>query len=119
MKTDTIGYDKNSYLVIDNCVAFKRELCFELGKCMWIKYWSVYQDHMKYVRNDIVKPFRVKILRYTKRVREMHDPEKFLPPPSVNGECSMEANWWVHNKEFTTNDLRLSIKEGLPKTMRS
>ena len=45
---------------------------------MWRKHQSVYQDNMKYVRNDIVKPFRVKILRYAKRVREMHELAKQL-----------------------------------------
>ena len=60
--TDTTGYDGHPYLANDKCVDFKRELWSELGKRMRRKHWSVYQDHMKYVRNDIVKPFKVKIL---------------------------------------------------------
>ena len=71
--------------------------------------------NMKYVRNDIVKPFKVKILRYVELMIEMHDLEKYLPPPSMKGEIAMAANWSVHNKEFTTSDLRLAIKDGLPK----
>ena len=47
---------------------------------------------MKYVCNDIVKPFKVKILCYAERVREMHDIAKYLPPPSMNGESSMSSN---------------------------
>ena len=42
-----------------------------MGKCMRRKHRSVYQDHMEYVRNDIVKPFRFKIIRYTERIREI------------------------------------------------
>ena len=61
---DTIGYDGHPYLAIDECVEFESELWFELGKCMWRKHRSVYQDHMKYVHNDIVKPLKFKILRY-------------------------------------------------------
>ena len=73
---------------------------------------------MKYVRNDIVKPFKVKIIRYAERVREMHDLDKYLPPPSMKGESAMAANRNVHNQEFTASDIRLAIKDGLPKSMR-
>ena len=73
MKTDTIGYDGHLYLAIDKCVDFERELWFELENCMWRKHQSVYQDHMNYVCNNIVKPFKVKILCYAERVHEMHD----------------------------------------------
>ena len=41
VKTDTIGYDRYTYLAIDNCVDFERELGFELGKCMCRKNRSV------------------------------------------------------------------------------
>ena len=30
----------------------------------------------------------------------------------------MAANWSVHKKEFTTSDIRIAIKDGLPKTTR-
>ena len=91
-KTDTIGYDIHPYLDIDKCVNFERDLWFELGKCMWRKHWSVYPDHMKYVCNDIVKPFKVKILCYAESVREMHDLAKYLPPPSMNVDSAMADN---------------------------
>ena len=41
---------------------------------------------MKYVRNDIVKPFKVKILRYSERAHEMNDLDKYLHPPSMKRE---------------------------------
>ena len=31
---------------------------------MWRKHQSVYQDHLKYIRNDILKPLCVEIIRY-------------------------------------------------------
>ena len=40
---------------------------------------------MKYVRNDIVKPYKVKKIRYAKRVRKMYDLAKYMPPPSMKG----------------------------------
>ena len=49
------------------------------------KYYRVFQDHVKYIHNDIVKPFRVRILQYAERVCEMHNLTKYPPPPSMNG----------------------------------
>ena len=118
VKLDTIGYDGHSYLAIDKFFDFERELWFVFGKCMWRKHWIVYQDYMKYVRNDIVKPFRVKILRYAKCVQEMHELAKYLPPPSMKGESAMTANWGFLNKEFTTGDIQLAISDRIPKSMR-
>ena len=42
-----IGYDGDAYLGLDKCVDLEKELCSELGKCMWRKHQSVYQNHLK------------------------------------------------------------------------
>ena len=110
-KMDTTGYDGHYYLVGDKCVDLERGLWLELGKYIRRKHRSIYQDHMKYVRNDIVKPFKVKIIRYAERVREMNDLAKYLPPPSMKGESAMSYNWNVRNQELTASDLRLAIKD--------
>ena len=73
---------------------------------------------MKYVRNDIVKPFKVKILRYDESVRDMHDLSKYLPPPLMKGESAMSDNCKVRNEEFTAIDISLAIMGGLPKSIR-
>ena len=52
---------------------------------MWNRHQSIYQGHVKYIHNDIVKPFRVVILQYAERVYEIHNLSKYLPPPSMNG----------------------------------
>ena len=117
-KTDTTGYYGHDYLARDKCVNFERELWFVLGDCMWRKHQSVYQDHMKYVCNDILKPLKFKILRYAERVREMHNLSNYLPPPTIKGDSAMAANWNVRNEELTISDIQLSIKDGLPKSMR-
>ena len=53
---------------------------------------------MKYILDDIVKPFKFKILRYDKRVQETHDLAKYLPPPSMKGESAEADNWTVRNQ---------------------
>ena len=118
-KMDTIGYEGHDYSARDKCVDFGRALWLELGDCMCRKHWSVYQDHMKYVRNENVKPFKIKTLRYSENVCEMHEIAKCLPTTLINGEIAMSDKWNVRNEEFTTSDLRFSIKDGLPKSMRN
>ena len=46
----------------DSCTYFDKELWFDLVKIMWINHKSVFQDHLKYMHNYIVKPFRVGII---------------------------------------------------------
>ena len=55
---------------------FEKEIWFELSKSMWSKHRINYQDHINYIHNEIVKPFRVGNLQYSKQVRDMHDLDK-------------------------------------------
>ena len=59
---------------------------------MWKKHQSLYQDHLKHVRIDIVKPFHVGILRWAERIMEMHNLSEYLPPPSIKGDSYELAN---------------------------
>ena len=102
---DGTGYDRYAYLGLDKCVNFKKEIWFELGKCMSRNHQSVNQDHLKYVWNYIVKTFYVRTLRYAKRVMEMHDLENYLPPPSMKGEKYEADNWKFHKQELTVSEI--------------
>ena len=53
---------------------------------------------MKYILGGIVNPFRVKILRYAERIREIRDLSKYLHPPLMNGESAKSANCTVRNQ---------------------
>ena len=118
MNKEGFGYDGDAYLRLDKCVDFDNRLWFELGKFMLRKHQSFYQDHLKYVRNDIVKPFHMRILRYSEHVMEMHDLAKDLPPPSMKGKSYDASNWKVHDQKFTVSKIRVSIKDGLPLSMQ-
>ena len=96
--TDTTGYGGHPFLALYKCVEFERELWFELGKCMWRKHRSVYQDHTEYIRNDIANTLKVKILCYTKRVIEMHELAKYLPTTWMKGGSAEADKWTVYNK---------------------
>ena len=85
-----------------------------MGKAMWRNHQSVFQDHLKYICNDIVNPFRVGILRYAKRIQDMHDLANNLPPPLMKGNGYEEYNWKFRNKELSVHDIRVAIRDGLP-----
>ena len=95
---DIMGYDGHPLLAWYKCVNFESELWFELEKFIWINHRSVYQYNMKYICNDIVKPFKVKILHYSECVTQMHDLAKYLTPPSMKGKRSGTSNWTLHNQ---------------------
>ena len=65
---------------------------------MWKKYRSVLQYHVKYIHNDIVKPFQVVILHYAEIIQDTHDLSKYLPPPSMKGKSYESDNWDVRDK---------------------
>ena len=117
-KTDTTGYDGHPFLAQDKCVNFERELWFELGKCVWRKKWSIYQDHMKYIQNEIVKPLKFKNFCYAECVHEMHDLAKHLPPPPMKGGSAEADYWTVRKQKFTASEVQLEIKDGLPSSMQ-
>ena len=72
---------------------------------------------MNYIHNDIVKPFKFKILCYVERVREIHDLDKYLHPPSMKGESAEADNWNICNQEFTVDKIWIEIKDRLHSSM--
>ena len=44
-----------------------------MGNSMWRNDWSTLQYYVKYIHNNIVKTSRVRIIKYTERVCDMHD----------------------------------------------
>ena len=102
-KTDTTGYYGHPLLALDKCFNFDKEIWLELGKFMWRNHRIVYQDHMKYICNDILKPFRFKIIRYADRVREIHELDKCPPTPLMKGKSTESDSWTVRNQESALN----------------
>ena len=83
---------------MEKCVDFKKDIWFELGKCMWRKHHSIFQDHLKYICNDIVKSFRVGIIWYADRVQYMYNLANHLPPHLIKGNSFEESSLKVRDK---------------------
>ena len=115
---DTMGYDGHANLALDKCVNLEREIWFKLGRYMWRNHQSVYQEHIKYTHNNIVKPFHIKIIRYAKHVREMHDLAVYLPTPSMKAKSAKATNCTVCDQEFMVSEIMLGIKDGLSSSMQ-
>ena len=93
-------------------------LWFELGKSMLRNHLSVFQDDLKYIRNDILNPFHVRIIHYSERVGCMHDLANHLHSPLMKGESFEAYNWKFRDNELSVHDIRFSVKDGLPSSMK-
>ena len=74
------GPYRNVYEATDNhiCKEFDQALWFDIGKYMWNKYCSVFDDLTRYVNNDITKSFNITILKYSGCLHESFYHEIFL-----------------------------------------
>ena len=48
----------------------------------------------------------------------MHELSKYLTPPSMNGKEYDEADWAVHEKELSENDIWVATTDVLPTSMQ-
>ena len=94
------GIDGSGYMYFgsNRCINFDKDIWFELGKSIRKRHRRVFQDHIKNIHNDIVKPFMVIILKYDKRIREMNDLVNYFPPPPMKGRWFKSYYWAVRNK---------------------
>ena len=92
VKTHANSWSWDMYLVRNRCIDLGREIRFELGNSMCKRHSSIYQCYVKYTHNDIMKPFRVGILRYSEHVCEMHDLTKILAP-NFNERSRVWVSW--------------------------
>ena len=74
---------------------------------MWRKHRSIFKDHVKYIHYDIVKTFRVGILRYAEHVHEMQDLAQYLPPRLKQGDEYDQLDWDVRDKELSEEEIAL------------
>ena len=107
---DGTGYPINGE---ERCAYFEKEFWFKFGKSMWRKKRSIFQDHVKYLHNDIVNPFRVGITQYAEHVRDMHYLAKYLPPTLMKRDEYNQSYWAICNKEFYKYEIRVATKNGI------
>ena len=85
VKLDGVNASRCVYLDSDSCLNSEKEVWFDSGKIIWNKQWRVFQEHIKYIHNDIVKPFRGSILQYPECTHEIHYILNHFPPHQMKG----------------------------------
>ena len=55
--------DGNPISGAENLEDFQNQFWFDIGKSMCIKHSSLFKDHVKYIHNNIVKPYTVFIIQ--------------------------------------------------------
>jgi hypothetical protein len=100
---------------------FEKLLWFELGKLdlIWKDHRQVYHDHIEYLQQNIVKPFKWPMVCYIGCIREMFDYCLYLQPHSFKDQSFKEAEWAERDKPAPEKLIRKAIKDGLPEDMQN
>ena len=85
---------------------------------MWLKQRYYFQDHVKNIHNETVKPFRCSILQYGKCIHDMHELYRYLPTPSKKGDMVDQAKWRVQYCDFTEYEICVATKDSVPTSMQ-
>ena len=97
-KTDNNKGLGGMYLGNNRYINFDKDIWFKLRNSMLMKHWSNFQYHVKHIHSDIIKPFMVVILYFSERVREIHDLDKYVPPPLMKGRDFYQSDWTIRDK---------------------
>ena len=65
---DGLDADGNTITGKECCKDIEHGIWFQLGKSMWKKHCSVFDDYVRYVTKGIHKPLKVKISHYAERI---------------------------------------------------
>ena len=73
------------------CNVIERALGFELCKGICKKTFSLYNEHIMYMTNQIYKPFKTRIIFYYEHIHDIFELEICLNPPRNNTEELFDA----------------------------
>jgi hypothetical protein len=88
-------------------------------KLIWKDHRQVYHDHIEYLQQNIVKPFKWPMVQYISRIREMFDYCLYLQPHSFKDQSFKEAEWDARDKPASEKVIHKAIKDGLPEPMQN
>jgi hypothetical protein len=70
--------------VDEYCQQSESYVWFEMGKLMWVRYRTVHDEHVRYLKNKIIKPYDMAMRDFYDQVIEMYSFLYYLQPPSMN-----------------------------------
>jgi hypothetical protein len=90
-----------------------------MGKLMWVRHRTVFDEHIRYLENKIIKPYDMAIRDFYDRVLEIYSYLHYMQPPSMNNQAWHEAKWYMLYNQPTEERLWVAmIRNGLPKLMQ-
>ena len=107
-----------SNAVDETCIRFERLVMFEMGTWAWRTHNDAYNEHIHYLRKDIVKPITMSVQELILRFEDMYLLKLFIQPPSKKCQVAGEANWKRRNEIIDQEDQRNSVFNTLPKTFQ-
>ena len=75
------------------CLEFKRMVNFEIEKLAWETSHEVYEDHLCYIGNAIIKLFSLTAKELVLCFDKMYFLKKYLSPPDKRDNDAFNANW--------------------------
>jgi len=91
---------------------------FEMGTRAWRTHNDAYNGHVRYLRNDIVKPIIMSVQELILCFEDMYFLKQFIQPPSKKGQVAKEANWKKRNELIDAEDQRNSVFNALSKSFQ-
>jgi len=98
----------------ESCAEFDWIVNFEIGKLAWETPHKVYEDHLRYLGNDIIKPLAMTVKELELCFDKMYSLKKYLPPPHKRDEDAFDANWSKKNEPIEFDEQRRSHFNALP-----
>ena len=68
---------------------------------------------MKYIKNNIKKPYKVRVLHYTDHIRDMHGMDSCLSRYIKKVQEYHVADWGTRNKPFNEEKNIIATRDGL------
>jgi len=79
------------------CISFENHIWFNRGMLLWVNHHDCFEEQLRYLQNDIVKPCKMSVIESVKRVEIIFKYMPFLPPPSSKNMTYDQADWKKRN----------------------
>jgi hypothetical protein len=110
---ENLGTTANEY-----CQQYKSYVWFKMGKLMWARHQTVHDEHIRYFKNKIIKPYDMAIRDFYNRVIKMYSFLYHLQPPLMNNQAWYQAKWHMLTALPSEECIHVPIRNDLPRSMQ-
>ena len=92
---------------------------FRIGNLAWENPNDSYEDHIRYLENDVIKPMAMSVRDMVLRFNEILLLKEFIQPPSKREDSALDADWERHGEKLSFDQQRRMQFNALPETFKS